>query len=418
MEFITENPTVKRAKEIKTERREAGRADRLREQHDMNVAQTHRSNQRQDNQDALAAEERNQQAAIDAAQRGIATKSGGDAATLAAVPGAGKLAMGLAESEAKAQEDAERLAIQALAAGDMVTFQHWQQKSGLKVPPQALQNAEAGQLFGRAMTAAEAMYKDDPAQAQQFVRAFMQSKGNLEQSIQAVGLPKSKPQYSIETVIDKGQRVLALIDKVSGTAKPVTYGNGMPVMADQTGSNKPTAEERKTNHLIAMGIPAQAAVEIAYGSKTNPQEAEQKLYNTAYEAAVSGFTPKTPEQAHALARQAVENYRSMFGGGFPQITQPPQPQAPQQTQGGFGNTGIAVPGQVQPTGMPQQPALPPVSVPQLQSPMDGGQVLGAVQGLPPDARLYRTDPDGTQWYESQSAGGYIEVPAGAGAGSL
>jgi hypothetical protein len=156
-----------------------------------------------------------------AGQRSLYT----DAAHKMALAGRGTKAMQLLEIQQKQQDQNEEMTIKALGDPnfDPQVFKYWQQKSGLQLPPEVVQSAEARGNFARAMDIAKQNYKDDPAQGKVFAEAFMATPGDFQAKLQTASLkagpPRTKPHWTATTVMQNGQQVLAFYDTNSGSVK-------------------------------------------------------------------------------------------------------------------------------------------------------------------------------------------------------
>jgi hypothetical protein len=152
------------------------------------------------------------------------------AGRLAQVRGGGAKAFTLLEAQQKQQDYHEEMAIKALGTGDLETFRFYQAKSGLKLPPEVLQSAEARANFARAMDIAKTNYRDDPAQGQAFAQTFMATPGDFQAKLTAgaakAGPPRSKPNWTATTVVQNGQQVLAFYDSNS-RGMPDVHATGM-----------------------------------------------------------------------------------------------------------------------------------------------------------------------------------------------
>lgn len=141
---------------------------------------------------------------------------GDAAARLARTKGGGARAFALLEAQQKQQDQWEEMAVKALGVGDLETFRYYQAKSGLQIPPDVLQSAEARANFARALDIAKTNYRDDPAQGQQFAQMFMSTPGDFQAKLMAaaekVGPPRSKPNWTATTVYQNGVGVLAFYD--------------------------------------------------------------------------------------------------------------------------------------------------------------------------------------------------------------
>jgi hypothetical protein len=183
-----------------------------------------------------AQQELMQQRQVDEAMRsGIQQAGSADPviSSLVATPGGGEIAMrrfGQLEDQTDAWEEA---ALNALGRGELDVYQHYSQKAGLNLPPEIVQNAETRSLLSSGALLAKEFYRDDPAQAQRFVSAYIQSRGDPRAAWAAAGAPRragGRPSYSIETIMNGDQRIRARINRDTGEVTPLTF-NGEPVIA-------------------------------------------------------------------------------------------------------------------------------------------------------------------------------------------
>lgn len=275
-----------------------------------------------------------------------------------AVPGGGAAALELRQqemqrqdAERKRQDEQERIAIEALGKGDMTTFRFWQQRTGLQVPEGIVQDAQARSTFSRGMLVAEKLYKDDPAQAQRFVAAYIQSGGDPSRAFQVAGTPRSKPTITLKEVVNENNRVLARVDQQGNFLGFVNGPDGQPLVANVgvADSQNDPADVRSAQALALARARAEGrqpndrdfveAFEFVKQAKQNPQTAFIQLFRIFSDMEKAGLPlTATPEQVEQATQRASERARQALielqGGVMP--TMPP-PAA--------GAAGQAAPGQ-------------------------------------------------------------------------
>ncbi len=248
----------------------------------------------------------------------------------------------LNEAQAAAQQredEIEGQALDALAAGDLTTYQVLAAKTGLdqQIPPQIIADARSRQTVVRATKLAEQFYKEDRQQAGAFFQAMMANGGNVQAAVQAAGLPRNRPDVRLETILLGDQRVLAIIDQMSGIARPVTTEGGDMVQADPragTGAAKVPAQLQvvewvRTNMTGPNGeqLTADQAWQIANAAKQNPTNAIARVWATVFQ---DTFSREEADRAAAEFGQFLQQFNpaaAMTGGAAPQdpMAQPQQP---------------------------------------------------------------------------------------------
>lgn len=214
------------------------------------------------------------------------------------------------------REALERAAIEALGRGDRAAYQYYKGKSGLEVPPGIEADARQAALFARATLIAERYYRGVPAQAHQFVTRFMESGGDLQGTIGAVGTPSAEPRYTIRTILDGDRQILARINARSGTVEPITI-DGKPVEQPLSRAGKLTGQSREIEyfrqnftHRDGSPLSHQEAYELWAQSKKNPEKQRREIYEMIYRE-----TQGTPEERHRAATDGVNRYLSETGAG-------------------------------------------------------------------------------------------------------
>lgn len=235
-----------------------------------------------------------------------------------------------ATQERQHQDALEDKAITALAADDLQTYTFFAQKAGMPpLPPQILQNADQRRLFAAGSKAAQAFYGNDPQQAQAYVVAFLKSGGDPMAAFQAAGAPRSSGQYSVHTIVDGQNRILAQVDALRGTARPiVNQQTGQPVNVPSTGSGSGVPAQVQTVQWVMdnMKLSPGDAWQLVNMAKQNPMIAYSQVWRAVYKAKTdSGFgdegdaTAAADEAARAfLQSMGVTMPGAMLQGGQPQ----------------------------------------------------------------------------------------------------
>jgi hypothetical protein len=135
----------------------------------------------------------------------------------------------LEQTFARDDDAMERLAMTALAHGDMDTFDYWSQRSGIQVPQQVLADKRQASLFGRGALLAEQFYKGDQQQAVQFIQGYMQ--GGPQAGFAAAGAPISNQRVTLRDVQVGDQRLIARIGQSGQNLGYVTGTDGQPVQS-------------------------------------------------------------------------------------------------------------------------------------------------------------------------------------------
>lgn len=227
------------------------------------------------------------------------------------------------------------IAIKALATGDMVTFDYYAKQSGLNLPPQLLQDGNTRQLFSRGTMLAEKFYKEDGTQSGNFVRAYMQSGGNVDAAYAAVGAPRFKPNITVDAIRQGDQDVLAFIDRANQTVTPAQNAQGQPIPYQRRPVGRQGAVpaeiqmrnwimENMVDPATGQKYTAQQADFLARTSKGNPEAlairyatGKSGINNTTGSARV-----RAQEQFDRFYREFMDSYRRGAGGA---PTQPSQP---------------------------------------------------------------------------------------------
>ena len=202
--------------------------------------------------------------------------------------------------------------------------------------PQVIADARSRQTVVRATKLAEQFYKEDREQAGAFFQAMMANGGNVQAAVTAAGLPRNRPDVSIETIMLGDRRILAIIDKMSGVATPVTTEGGEQVLADPragTGAAKVPAQLQvvewvRTNMTGPNGeaLTADQAWQIANAAKQNPTNAIARVWATVFQ---DTFSREEADRAAAEFGQFLQQFNpaaAMTGGAAPQqpMAQPQQ----------------------------------------------------------------------------------------------
>lgn len=179
---------------------------------------------------------------------------------LAQQPGGGTEAMKLLQTQGKfdqqnyqRQTQASKLAMTALARGDVQTAKYWASYAGIPTDGNpAFEPGNNGQLFGQVGLLSQRLYGPHTPEATNFAssyfKAIQQNGGNradaFQKAFDATGPAPNNPKMSLKTVIDSaGDLHLIAVNTSAGTATPVTQ-NGAPVVGAQPtrGGAGPTTE--------------------------------------------------------------------------------------------------------------------------------------------------------------------------------
>lgn len=228
-----------------------------------------------------------------------------------------------AEAQAREQDEAEATAIEALASGDMVTYQYWSKKANLSLPEGMIRTAEDAQRTGQGMKVAEKLYGEDPAAAQKFLVAYMQNGGDLTGAIQVAGVPRGKENWTMVDLVQDGQTVLARFNTDTGAIDIPTQG-GQPYVTKPTGSqDRPTALMQNVSFLVDKGIAPthEAAFTLLNSAKTDPLKRAQlvaETYSSLVEENQFSAEPKTPAELQQEAEQFIDR---LIQGAQPTLPQ-------------------------------------------------------------------------------------------------
>lgn len=139
----------------------------------------------------------------------------------------------LEQTFARDDDAMERLAMTALAHGDMDIFDYWAQRSGIQVPQQVLADKRQASLFARGALLAEQFYKADPQQAARFIQGYIQ--GGPSAGFAAAGAPTNNQRVTLRDVQVGDQRLIARIGANGQSQGFVTGQDGQPLQS-ATGS--------------------------------------------------------------------------------------------------------------------------------------------------------------------------------------
>lgn len=282
-------------------------------------------------------------AAPAAPQVGLPQRQGGGVPTsmnpilrrLVAQQGGGQGAMQIHQQQAEQQqaqqrreEEMEQVAIRALGSGDLETFRYYQQRLGLRIPENIVNDARARRDLSVGAQLAFQFYREDPAQAQRFAAAYLQSGGDAQAAWQAAGRPYRRPNVSLQTVEYEGQRLLARMGEGGNFLGFVQGPGGQPLQADSgVGAAGRTPAAIAEAQILATWI-ARAegrepthqdmvnAYQTANMAKENPQAAAANLASRLMgQTDMAGRPIYTPEQAQQMAVEMVQGFRQSFGGG-------------------------------------------------------------------------------------------------------
>ena len=241
------------------------------------------------------------------------------------------------EQEAR-EDEIEMKAMDALAAGDLTTFNYLAQQTGLQVDPAILADATARANLARGANLAQMFFKGDPEQAGVFINAMMQTGGDVQASLQASGMPRAAPELQLQDILVGDQRVMAKIDMLTGVATPLRTPEGQMVGAPMPagrGSGIPAQAQlvEYLRHTMrdAQGNPItpEMAWQLAQQAKANPTQAARQIYSKVYTETFGDHAQKD-----AQARQAVQSFLAFMEQENPSAqlySGAPQP-APQGAQ--------------------------------------------------------------------------------------
>jgi len=261
------------------------------------------------------------------------------------------------------QDEAERNAFVALARygktgnpADLAEFQALAGRAQIQVPPSALQDARRAGQFAEGSLIAERIYGANPQQAGAFVRAYLQSNGDMLAAAQAAGIPTDKPNWNIETVIQNGEHVLALVDTVSGQVQipqqttptpgaPGEQAGGgpsqtqqpfqVPVTASRAASQP--AKLQMVEWLMRNNVAAspEEAWQLVNQGVESPNKIRAQVFNGVFRAVMGGFPTPSAQEAENVANEVANEFvRNMTeigglgGEGVPSAPAGAQPGAP------------------------------------------------------------------------------------------
>lgn len=265
---------------------------------------------------------------------------------LVATPGAGAAALNLlqrGESEAtrrayyaskgaggmtaSAMNQAERNIIYALGRGEVDVAKAIAARVGMQLPPAVLENARGRELFARGANLASRHYRNDPAQGQRFLQAFIQSGGNLDAAAQAAGAPAgAPPNWRIEMLRQDDRDFLAFVNPRTGEIRlpggqqvaPGFAGGGAPAAAPPAAPAAPAAPEQPPTEgqppqqqpFVSSGRPGSLSRSPRAGSQARTPDREVRRQMaiaggaTEQEAAAiaSGMAVTAAQRARAFER--------------------------------------------------------------------------------------------------------------------
>lgn len=197
------------------------------------------------------------------------------------------------------QRDADFHKVVTYAGDGLVEeAKYFAQQKGLQVPEAVFKNG----TFAKGLSMAGSIYADDPEKAQIFTDAFMKTEGDLntrfQTGIQVAGKPVSQSDRDFQNFVRKEQWKLK--NNPSG-------GSGF------------TLSPGASRYDAAGNVIATAPGKPMGAEGDDVAKYASKLYQDTYLKAIEGDgltagSQKSPEEAHALATQAAENYKRAFGG--------------------------------------------------------------------------------------------------------
>lgn len=254
---------------------------------------------------------------------------------LASTPGGGRLALNVDQAgqnrDQRTQDHYGQIASQALLKGDLDMF-HWaNSKGGLNIPEQVAGDAKTRSLVGRAMQLGHSYYGKNPAQAQKFGQAFLQSQGDIQAAWNAAGAPTdaTKRHVTIQTIMDGDRRLLARYNDQGEYLGLAQGPGGAPAMADAGRPRAGTTPQGYSLNVLAQkrkDADLQAATDVLGVTGLTTPASERK-----------------PEEQAAIKARAREIYKSWTGRDYDTYdtgapgaplkfnTQPRAPAAPSAT---------------------------------------------------------------------------------------
>lgn len=170
----------------------------------------------------------------------------------------------------------ERVAMTALAHGDMDTFDYWAKKSGIQVPQQVLADKRQSSLFARGALLAEQFYKADQQQAVRFIQGYMQ--GGPQAGFAAAGAPINNQRVTLRDVQVGDQRLIARIGDSGQSLGYVTGPDGQPVQSatgarNGFGAGQDASVKRRDYEALVPQLGEALARATVYGQNgLNPGE--------------------------------------------------------------------------------------------------------------------------------------------------
>jgi hypothetical protein len=301
-----------------------------------------------------------------------------------------RLAANTAIAGNRNQMQVERFALTALSKGNAAEAQYWAQRGGINIPPQVLQNANVGRLFGTGALMAQRLYGTDKAGAMRFTRAFIENGGDPVAASQAAGQPnpttgsgRGTPGQIVQTQNPDGSIGYAIVDRSNpnAPARPVTAADGTPLGAPPRGAGNAatrgqgsqSSARAKYELLRQAGVPEAEAANIATGNAAKPATIAS-MYKALRTEIVNDPKIK-PEQREPAIEEAMKGlfgpvWRTRMGGS-----------------GVGGPAPAATPATPAPAVAPA-PAPSPPAAPAARPPAPGTIVVQ-------DGKRYRINPDGT-----------------------
>ncbi len=241
------------------------------------------------------------------------------------------VAQGYAQREQKLQADADReyqraneeqkqkdadfhKVVQYAGDGFIEEARYFAQQKGMQIPETVFTNAN----FAKGLSLAGSLYPDDPARAQEFTKAFMNTDGDyasrMNMAINAVGKPMSVSDRDFQNFVRKEQWKMK---------------NGIGGGSSGGFNLSPGQSRFDAQGNVIASLPPASGTQEGWNAKDR-LEFGLKAYN----AALSGIG-----QDPALAREeAFKQYDAAFGGGAPTAQQPSTGLTggiPPMTQGDF-----------------------------------------------------------------------------------
>lgn len=239
------------------------------------------------------------------------------ASRLAKVKGGGAKALTVMEVARQQEDRWAESAIMAMGNGEIEVFRYYQKKleragDPLPIGEDIVKNAAARKMFATALTNINTMYKDDQEQGHVFLKAFLETPGDdmtkLKAAVQRAGAPRSKPDWTMATVLRNGQYWNEFYDKHQRT-KPEFTGTPVPAKDDNA-----VKQYGQTDLVMKARDATTKWVEANIGEVTSAQ-ADQ-------------FFNKTLAEFTAAAEQ--DRGAGAMGGGVKLMPQDPKMLQPEQ----------------------------------------------------------------------------------------